>query len=220
MRRAPARSAIGSMRPSTWAGTPESMVLGRGAQALGPVLRARGRGCRRCRPMRRPSRRRASSKSPTTSRLRRLAARRGVGARAPRRARRRRRPTRRSSSSTRWRCRNVDEARGLAGLHARDERREHARAGAPRDVEARHRVAVADGVVAAALGPADDGEEARRPSRAARRASRRRRTRGTPRPSGGPTRPRRGRTRRCRPSPAWRARASPSRPCAAARASR
>ena len=43
---------------------------------------------------------------------------------------------------------------------ARYERLDHTRAGAPRDMEARHRVAVPDGAVAAALGPADHGEEA------------------------------------------------------------
>ena len=51
-----------------------------------------------------------------------------------------------------------DEAR-LGGLaHLGDERRDQRRAGAPGDVEARHRVAVAGGGVAAALGPADDRE--------------------------------------------------------------
>jgi hypothetical protein len=39
------------------------------------------------------------------------------------------------------------------------ERRDQSRPGAPGDVEPRHRVAVAVGVVAAALGPADHGEE-------------------------------------------------------------
>ena len=37
-RRAPARSAMPSMRPSTWAGTPESMRVGRRAHAFGPEL--------------------------------------------------------------------------------------------------------------------------------------------------------------------------------------
>ena len=41
-----------------------------------------------------------------------------------------------------------------------DEGREDSRPGAPGHVKARHRVAVADGVVAAALGPADHWKEA------------------------------------------------------------
>src|SRR5215207_10940690 len=47
---------------------------------------------------------------------------------------------------------------GLAG--AADKRLEEAGPSAPGDVEARHRVAVAGGVPAAALGPADDREDA------------------------------------------------------------
>ena len=50
-----------------------------------------------------------------------------------------------------------------AVAHARDERIDDARAGAPGDVEARHRVAVADRAVAAALGPAGVGQEADAP---------------------------------------------------------
>src|SRR3954469_4435987 len=40
------------------------------------------------------------------------------------------------------------------------ERLDYARTGAPADMKPRHRVAVAHGVVAAALGPADHGEDA------------------------------------------------------------
>jgi hypothetical protein len=46
------------------------------------------------------------------------------------------------------------------GAHPAGEGLDEARPGAPDDVEARHRVAVAGGGVAAALGPADDREEA------------------------------------------------------------
>src|SRR5262245_11711500 len=53
-----------------------------------------------------------------------------------------------------------DEPSLLALAHARDERGEDAGPGAPGDVEARHRVAVLGGRVAAALGPADDREPA------------------------------------------------------------
>src|SRR6185503_21258748 len=42
--------------------------------------------------------------------------------------------------------------------HAADERLDHARAGAPGDMEARHRIAVAVRKIAAALRPADDRE--------------------------------------------------------------
>ena len=50
-------------------------------------------------------------------------------------------------------------ARGDRRPHPPFERLHDARPGAPRDVEAGHRVAVAVGEVAAALGPADDREE-------------------------------------------------------------
>ncbi len=51
----------------------------------------------------------------------------------------------------------------LALAHAGDERGNDAGPGAPGDVEARHRVAVLGGRVAAALGPADDREPAQAP---------------------------------------------------------
>jgi hypothetical protein len=53
----------------------------------------------------------------------------------------------------------VDETAGGAIPNYFDERRDDAGASAPRDVESRHRIAGARGGVAAALGPADDGEE-------------------------------------------------------------
>lgn len=53
----------------------------------------------------------------------------------------------------------ADQPAILGLAHAPYERVEHARPGAPGDVKARHRIAVADGVAAAALGPADDWEE-------------------------------------------------------------
>ena len=65
------------------------------------------------------------------------------------------------------------------------------------------------GAVAAALGPADDREEAHALLAAARRASRPRRSRRRPRPTGAASGPRAGRTPPCRASPAARARASP-----------
>ena len=73
--------------------------------------------------------------------------------------------------------------------HAALERLDDARAGAPGDVEARDRVAVAGREVAAALGPADVRARSARPARAATRASRRRRSRRRPRPSGAASRP-------------------------------
>src|SRR3989304_4354474 len=48
----------------------------------------------------------------------------------------------------------------LRFAHAPHERRDQAGSGAPGDVEARHRIAVAGGQIAAALGPADDREPA------------------------------------------------------------
>src|ERR1700678_4723015 len=54
----------------------------------------------------------------------------------------------------------LDEAAPLALAHTAYERRDHAGTGAPGDVEARDRVAVAGGEVAAALGPADVRHEA------------------------------------------------------------
>ena len=92
--------------------------------------------------------------------------------------------------------------------HARHERLDDAGPGAPGDVEARHRVAVLGGEVAAALGPADDGEPAQAPARAARRASRPPRRRRRPRPSAAASGPPRGRSR---PSPA--SPAAPGRSC-------
>src|ERR1700733_3174827 len=48
----------------------------------------------------------------------------------------------------------------LAFPRALHKRREHARSGAPRQMKARHRIAMAARVAAAALGPTDDGKEA------------------------------------------------------------
>jgi len=53
----------------------------------------------------------------------------------------------------------ADQPAFLGLAHAAHERFQHAWTGAPGDVEARHRIAVADGIAATALGPADDGEE-------------------------------------------------------------
>ena len=51
-----------------------------------------------------------------------------------------------------------DEPALLGLAHAAHERLDHARPGAPGDMEARHRVAVSGRQIAAALGPADDRE--------------------------------------------------------------
>ncbi len=53
-----------------------------------------------------------------------------------------------------------DVAAELRLVGAPDERLDDTRAGAPGDVKARHRIAVAGRVVAAALGPADHREDA------------------------------------------------------------
>ncbi len=53
-----------------------------------------------------------------------------------------------------------DQPAFLGLAHAPHERRDQAGPGAPGDVEARHRIAVAGGEIAAALGPADDREPA------------------------------------------------------------
>src|SRR3954449_5622700 len=54
----------------------------------------------------------------------------------------------------------LDQATLLRRAHPALERLDDARTGAPRDVEARHRVAMAGCGVSAALGPADDGKDA------------------------------------------------------------
>ena len=60
------------------------------------------------------------------------------------------------SAVTRWRKRNETSPRLLRLAHAAHERLDHARAGAPGDMKARHRIAVAGRQISAALGPADD----------------------------------------------------------------
>src|ERR1700733_10553831 len=54
----------------------------------------------------------------------------------------------------------AEQAAGLRLAGTPFERFDHAGAGAPTDMKPRHRIAVAHGVVAAALGPADDREHA------------------------------------------------------------
>ena len=66
-------------------------------------------------------------------------------ARGPRRARPSTAPPVDVSSSTRWRNANATRPRSAAARDPPHERREHARAGPPGEVEARHRVAVAAG---------------------------------------------------------------------------
>ena len=53
----------------------------------------------------------------------------------------------------------LDQPAIARGAHTPDERLDHARPGAPGDVEARHRVPVPDGAVAAALRPADHRQQ-------------------------------------------------------------
>ena len=98
----------------------------------------------------------------------------------------------------------LDQAAGAAVPHPALEGRDEAGAGAPGDVEAGHGVAVPGRVVAAALGPADDGEEPDALARAARTASRRPRSRRTPRPSGAASGPP-SRSKPAVPSQSWRA---------------
>ena len=104
---------------------------------------------------------------------------------------------RRRGSSTRCRKRSVTRPRALRLPHAAHERLERRRGRSPsvrwkRGTE----LPCPSASPAAALGPADDREEADAPSRAARRASRRPRSRRTPPPSGAASGPRRGRSPR------------------------
>ena len=178
----PAASVMPSMRPSTWSGTPQIMRLRRLAQPLGPALAhqvevaadAAGGDDRRPAPSARSRRR------PLRELARRARPRSAPGSR---RARRRPRPPWWCSSLTRWRKRSDTSPCFAPSRTRRDERRDDAGPRAPGDVEARHRVAVLGGQVAAALGPADDRETSARPWHAARRASRRPRRRHRPRPS-------------------------------------
>ena len=80
-------------------------------------------------------------------------------ARAPRRRRRRRRPSVTLSPVTRCRKRSSTRPRSASLAHPAYERLEDSRPGAPGHVEARHRVAVPAGEVAAALGPLHQREE-------------------------------------------------------------
>ena len=146
------------MCPSTWAGTPESSRCGAGPSRAGQLRRTSSwlppmppevttTACARI------------SKSPTS--VRELASPRAtpLGSRtAPRTPVTA--PSVTTSSATRWRKRSSTVPGLDAGAHPAGERLDDAGTGAPDDVEARHRVAVAGGGVAAALGPADDREEA------------------------------------------------------------
>ena len=147
------RSAIASIRPSTCAGTPEIMCSG------GSPSRSRGHFSRTrswlppIPPVVTITACACSSKSPAASRFD-----------ATPRARRARREQRAAdavdgAAARRQLVDAVAEAQLHQPLrdrlaHAPLERRDDARAGAPGDVEARHRVAVAVGEVAAALRPA------------------------------------------------------------------
>ena len=157
----PAASVMPSMRPSTWSGTPQIMRLGGSPSRFGQLWRTRSR----LPPMPPEVTMMAcafSAKSPTT--VRELACPRStrarlqdVAAHAVDHAGRGGEAVDAMAEAQR------DEALLLALAHARDERRDDAGPGAPGDVEARHRVAVLGGRVAAALGPADDREPAQAP---------------------------------------------------------
>ena len=156
MTRAPAASVMPSIRPSTWAGTPATIVLGGVPSRAGQALRTRSwlppmpplvtiTACAAQlevadlvavvgRPRSAPS---GSSVPP-----------------ARRRRPRRRRPGRRPGAGS-----EADPAARDVLADPPLERLDHARAGAPGDVEARHRVAVPVGAAVAALGPADDRED-------------------------------------------------------------
>ena len=125
-------------------------------RALGP-RGAPGRGCRRCRRRRRP-RGGANLEVADDVAVRGRAARRVVG---------REHRAAHAHDGAILDDELVDavpepqghQAGRLARADLRREGRDDAGAGAPRDVEARHRVAVPDRHAVAALGPADDGEE-------------------------------------------------------------
>ena len=205
---APASRAIASIRPSTCAGTPESMCAGGSPSRSGqfertsswlppmpPVVAITAWARERelagrlavCRPRRaRPRWARASCRHAGHGAVGGGAARRRGGGSAARRARARPRSrTRRSNGSTT--PGPVPQVMWKRGTEL------------PWPV----------GEVAAALRPARGWAASACPARAARRASRRRRSRRRPRPSAAAIRPRGGRSRPCRASPAARARRSP-----------
>ena len=200
-RRRRPRSVMPIIRPSTCAGTPESMRAGGGAEPRRPASRTRSwlppippevtiTACAR------------NSNSPAAVRDDGVAARRRRSARGwcpdtPSTA----------PSGDGERVDPVPEPElDEPGLGRRPdpplERLDDPGPGAPGDVEPRHAVAGAAGVVAAALGPADDRDDASAPWRRARRASPRRPTRRRPWPTGAATRLPAGRSPPCRASPA------------------
>ena len=177
------------MRPSTWAGTPEIICFG-GLPSRSGQLRRTSSWLPPIPPL--VDDHRAGAQLERADRV----AVGGDAARARRRARgscrRRRRPRRRD----RQRVDAVAEAQVVEPAAARPphERLDHARPGAPGDVEARDRVAVPDRAVPAALGPADVRHQLDALRAPARRASRPPRSRRRPRPSGAATRRRAGRS--------------------------
>ena len=164
-----------SMRPSTCSGTPEIIRLRRRAEPLRPVLPhqvviaadAAGGDDHRLRPQREV----ADHVARTAGAALDAAVGSSTAPLTPSTA-----PAVCVSASTRWRNRKLRRPPSSRLAGAAHERLDDAGAGAPGDVEARHRIAVAHRVVAAALGPADHRERCDAPSRAARRASRRRRS--------------------------------------------
>ncbi len=197
-----------SIRPLTWAGPPESRCSG-AAPAGTAIGRARGRGCRRCRRWSRsPPRPRARTRRSGRG----SSPRRGLlcSGRAPRRAPRARSPGDGDLVDL-VPVQHGDQPGGHARPHLGDERREQGGAGAPDDVEPRAGVAVLEGGVAAPLGPADDRKEPDAALVQPGALLSRPRSRGGLPPTASASSPRPGRNRRCRTSPAGRARGNRAR---------
>ena len=153
----PASCVIWIIRPSTWSGTPATIAVG-GLPSRSGQLRRTSSWLAPMPPEVTNTACASSENSPTTSRE--------LGAPRTRAARLEHRPAHAGHRAA-GDHQLVDlvaeaqldqPARGRLA-HAALERLDHARPGAPREVEARHRVAVPDRQVAAALRPADVGHE-------------------------------------------------------------
>ncbi len=176
------------MRPSTCAGTPEIIALRRRAEPLRPVAAhelvvaadAAGGdddGLRAAARTRRPRRGCSTARARTRSGA-------STAPRTPSTA-----PPLDGQRVDAVAEAQLDEPARGGRAHAALERLDDARPGPPGDVEARDRVAVADRAVAAALGPADVGQQPHALRVQPGRASRRRRSRRRPRPSAAASRP-------------------------------
>jgi hypothetical protein len=150
------RGAMSSMRPSTYAGTPVTIDRG-GVPRRSGHQPATGRG-RRDPAGRDDDGLRAELELADTLPAGGLAPRRSSAAStSPRRPWRC--PADRTSSSTRWRGWKVSRPVRSRLVRRADEGLDDARAGAPRDVEARDGLAVPVGPQVAPFGPADDRGE-------------------------------------------------------------